>query len=458
MKNLIYVLLVLSTFAACKKKDVVAPAPTSTVKPPEPEIKYDDLVKDSALLQAREIYLWHNQIPASMDARQYADPAAIMTAIRPYSMETGFSQPVDRFSFAIKQSDWQYGNKMKTNNSTAGNTDLGFSVLFNTATDLRVKYVERESAAGRAGIQRGWRITAINGNTKIDTSASSIQMIINAVFNSSSGSFQFRKPDGSSVTLNLSGVAYNEHPVFADRVYALANNRKLGYMVFNSFMGDTTDIYNDFSRVFNSFSSQGVNEVVIDLRYNGGGYVTVAEKLANYLAPAAANGQTMMVQTYNEKYSKYNETVRFRKIGSLNLNRIVFIVSNGTASASELVINSLKPFMPVTLIGPSNTTHGKPVGFFPIPVGSWYVFPVSFKTVNKNGEGNYYNGFPITQRVRDGVDANWGDANESCLAAALNYISGTSGRAPSAPVQEIKKNDNLSVFEFKGTVDPRGLR
>lgn len=451
MKNLFYVLALITVFSACRKKDVTAPVTPTTATPPVAEVKYDDVVKDSALLQAREIYLWHTQIPATMNARQYADPAAIMSAIRPYSIETGFSQPVDRFSFAVKQSEW--------NNSSTGNeNDLGFSVLFNTATDLRVKYVERESAAGRAGVQRGWRVTAINGNSNIDTSAASIQMIINAVFNSSSGNFSFRKPDGSTVNMSLNGIHYNEHPVFADRVYTTPNGRKVGYMVFNSFMGDTLDIYNDFNRVFSNFSQNNVNEVVIDLRYNGGGYVTVAEKLANYLAPASANGQTMMVQTFNSKYSHYNETVKFRKLGGLNLSRVVFIVSNGTASASELLINSLKPFMNVSLIGPSNNTHGKPVGFFPIPVGTWYVFPVSFKTVNKNGEGNYYNGLSIGTRVRDGVDANWGDINESCLSAALNYISGVSGRSTEQPVYNIHKNENLSVYEFKGTVDTRGLR
>lgn len=453
MNKLIYTLAFVVIAASCKKTDVVAPvaAPT-TVSPTVPQVSYHDLLKDSALIHAKDLYLWYKNIPATMNARQYADPSAIMTAIRPYSNEAGFSQPVDRWSFAVEQSEWN-------NNSTGNENDLGFSVLFNTANDLRVKYVEKESAAGRAGIQRGWRVLAINGNTNIDTSASSIQMIISSVFNSSSGNFKFRKNDGSVVDLSLTGIVYNEKPVFVDKVFSLSDGTKVGYMGFNSFMGDTTDTYNEFSRVFSKFSQNNVSELVIDLRYNGGGYVTVAEKLANYLAPSYANGQTMMVESFNDKYSRYNDTKKFRKLGNVNVNRIFFIVSNSTASASELVINSVKPFVDVKLIGPSTATHGKPVGFFPIPVGNWYVFPVSFKTVNKNGEGNYYNGFPVNQRVRDGVDVDWGATNEACLQAALNYIQSGSlqGRTTDETIRTIQKNDLLNN-QFKGTIDTRGIR
>ena len=100
----------------------------------------------------------------------------------------------------------------------------------------------------------------------------------------------------------------------------------------------------------------------------------------------------MMSQIYNSNHSGENSTNHFQKAGSVSLSKVYFIISSSTASASELLINNLKPYMDVRLIGPSKT-HGKPVGFFPIENGEWYVFPVSFRTVNKNGEGNYYNGF-----------------------------------------------------------------
>jgi hypothetical protein len=205
----------------------------------------------------------------------------------------------------------------------------------------------------------------------------------------------------------------------------------------------------------------------VDLRYNGGGYVSVAERLANYLAPSAANGNVMMTQRFNKTYEKYNSTDYFRKRGSLNLNRIFFIVSSGTASASELLVNSLKPYMDVVLLGASKT-HGKPVGYFPVPVGNWYVLPVSFFTVNKNGDGHYYNGMALNNQVADGLDKNWGDLEETSLASAVKYITSGSfrvaetGKASTLEQQRspavVAGNQTLDLPNFKGAVDVRRMK
>lgn len=222
-------------------------------------------------------------------------------------------------------------------------------------------------------------------------------------------------------------------------------------------------MYNSFNRIFNRFAGEGVQDVVVDLRYNGGGYVSVARKLADYLAPASANGGVMMTQKFNQKYTSYNSTDLFRKKGSLNLNRIFFIVSNSTASASELLINSLKPYMDVMLLGASKT-HGKPVGYFPIPLGNWYILPVSFFTVNKAGEGHYYNGMPLNSQVADGLDKDWGDLSETSFASAVNYITTGAFRSitPGQPTQQspavVAGNQTLDAPNFKGAIDVRGLR
>ena len=105
----------------------------------------------------------------------------------------------------------------------------------------------------------------------------------------------------------------------------------------------------------------------------------------------------------------------------LNLNRVFFIVTNGTASASELLINNLKPYMDVKLIG--DTTYGKPVGFFPVDIYNYSIYPISFKTVNSAGNADYYNGFAPDKIAPDGVSKNWGDITEPSLASALKYIS-----------------------------------
>jgi C-terminal processing protease CtpA/Prc len=131
-------------------------------------------------------------------------------------------------------------------------------------------------------------------------------------------------------------------------------------------MGDTTEAYKRFNNVFNQFAAQNVKELIVDLRYNGGGYVSVQEKLANYLVPSGANGALMMKQQFNDKLSEYNETTNFKKLGSLNPTKLIFVVSNKTASASELLINSLKPYIDVKLVGPHKYAW-KAGGFFPLP-------------------------------------------------------------------------------------------
>ena len=440
-------------FSSCKKEESL----TNNLTPPPPAntASQADILKDSTLVYTKDIYFWNDKIPASFNARNYADPAAIMTAIRQYSTEAGFTGPVDRWSFAMNQQEWD-------NVSAGVSEDFGLTVFFRQNGDLRVRAVEKASPAGMAGIKRGWRITKIAGSTNISTD--NANFIVQNVYQSRNTTFTFQKPDGTNVDLALNAASYQEHPLILDSVYSVGS-KKLGYFVFNSFLGDTADIYRNFDRAFGHFASEGVQDVVVDLRYNGGGYVNVAERLANHLAPSAANGGVMMTQKYNQQYSNYNSTKTFRKRGALNLNRLFFIVGSGTASASELLINSLKPYMEVILLGPSKT-HGKPAGYFPIPVGNWYIFPVSFITVNKSGEGNYYSGMALNNQVADGLDKDWGDLSESALASAVRYItSGAFRMAETGKVLQeqqstavISGNEVLDRPNFKGAIDVRGLR
>lgn len=416
--------------------------------------KHNDVVSnevknDSTLNDARDIYLWYNYIPASFNSRNYADPNAIMEGIRAYSQEPGFSTPVDRWSFAMLKTDWD-----NLSNGVGG--DFGLNIFFYTSDDLRVSYVEPDAPAGKAGIKRGWRIKQINGNSNI-TSANA-NAIIQQVYQSGSSTFLFSRANSADTTITLKSSSYKEHPLLFDSVYNTGSS-KTGYFVFNSFLGDTVDIQNQFDRIFNKFEAQGVQDVIVDLRYNGGGYVSVQNMLANYLVPNAGNNGVMLTEEFNDKYVAYDVTENYSKKGNLNLSRLFFIVSQNTASASELLINSLKPYLDVQLIGPTHT-HGKPVGFYGIPVYDWYIFPVSFRTLNKNGEGNYFDGLSLNYQVADGLDKEWGDADESCLASVLHYIgSGNYARLAVTPQQRagltaevLSSNARLGQPKFKGMV------
>lgn len=443
-------LLLINIFISCKKQEVNATTPAA------PVVTSPSQVLDSSLIISKEFYLWYNQIPSTFNASSYADPGKLMEAIRQYSIEPGFTTPVDKWSFAMKQADWNNeSNGIIMNNTNLKITgSFGMTVFFRVEGDLRVKLVEKASPAGQAGIQRGWRITKVNGNINITTANTTF--LSDNIYSTSTSTFTFTKPDGSSVDVTLNTGTYKTQPVYLDTVYTFLN-KKVGYLVFNSFLGDTIQINNDFKRVFANFSSTNVTDVVIDLRYNGGGYVSVQEKLADYLVANSANNGLMFKEQFNDKNPLYNQSTNFHKAGSVNIDHIYFIVSKGTASASELLINNLKPYMDVQLIGPS-ATYGKPVGFFPIAAGEWYVFPVSFKSSNKDGVGEYFNGLQVNSQVADGLDKNWGDITELCLARAIKRITTGSFTGRSSEVfidlpEAVKSsNDKFDAPLFKGSI------
>src|SRR5687768_11258707 len=164
-------------------------------------VSANDKMKDTVIGYTRDIYLWYEQIPANFNARSYTDPTKIMTAIRQYSVEPGFTKPVDRWSFAMKKTEWD-----NVSSGIAG--DFGIDVIFRGDGDLRVKSVEKESPAGKAGVRRGWRITKLNGSSNM-TSANS-NAIVDAVFYSQSTVFEFQKPDGTSMTSTLAATTYQQ--------------------------------------------------------------------------------------------------------------------------------------------------------------------------------------------------------------------------------------------------------
>lgn len=368
-------------------------------------------LNDSAIAIVKEAYLWHTQVPANFNARNFTSLDNLMTAIRQYSVEPGFSAPVDRFSFAIEQEVWD-------DVSSGSAKDFGLGIFFPSDGDLRVRFVERNSPAYLAGIKRGWKITRINNITNI--TASNANEIVNAVYGGSqSVALTLVKQNGESATFNLNAAEYYSDPILMDSIYR-EGAKKTGYLVFNSFLGDPQKIAQSFSQIFNRFSSEGVSDLVLDLRYNGGGFVSVKQDLANWIVPAAANGQLMMRQQFNNNLRQFNETLNFQKKGNLAIGKLYVIVSSSTASASELLINSLTPHMQVIILGPS-ASYGKPVGYFPIPVGKEYIFPVSFRSVNSLGEGNYFNGFIPARQTPDPMDRDWGNSGDPSLSAALKH-------------------------------------
>src|SRR5215204_1685771 len=434
--KLLWQLLLMSSILiiSCKKKDTEAPNPNPTSSTPTKE----DLLRDSVYLYTKEVYLWQDVIPSydQFKPRQYKGSTElesaekVMTAIRNL-------QPLDRFSFVTTQE--QSGGLQ-----TGEDQDFGFFIKAASVDVVSpidsvywfVTYAYAQSSAGLAGVQRGWYISKING-TSLGYDQNSVN-ILNDVFfgTAASANFEFKKPDGSTSALNLSKTSFISNAVLYKNVFDVGG-KKAGYFVFNQFFGQPSRT--ELAQLFTYFQSQNINELIIDLRYNPGGSVETQDTLADLIAPLAANNQTMYKYIFNTTlqnnqhqlirsklgyaniFTSAANTVNFEKAGSLNLSRIFVIVSGGSASASELLINNLKPYMDVKLIG--DTTYGKPVGFFPIPIYNYAIYPISFKTVNSAGSADYYTGFAPDKLVPDGVDKNWGNVDEPCLAAALKYIT-----------------------------------
>jgi C-terminal processing protease CtpA/Prc len=195
----------------------------------------------------------------------------------------------------------------------------------------------------------------------------------------------------------------------------------IGYMVFQDFIDAAKE---EIDKTFAYFRAAGIQELIIDLRYNGGGSVPVAEYLSGWLMGSRHSGKPLVKFIHNKNNHQYDTTVSIpANENSVDLDRIFFIGTQGTASASELIINGVKPYVQSILAG--EPTHGKPVGMYGIYLQSadYVILPVSFRYTNGEGEGDFYNGLVPDLPVPDDITRDFGDKDEDCLESVLHYIS-----------------------------------
>ena len=419
--KLVFVLAILFLVTACKKNHDSG----GNNPPPNPPTE-EELVMDSVYLFSKEVYFWNTIIPGydQFLPRQYKGSTPlesaqkVMDAIRKL-------QPLDRFSFVttIEQS---------SGIQTGQDKDYGFFLKAGSLDQVQpydsvywfVTYVYDQSTAGLAGAKRGWIINKIDG-TQIGYDQASVDILNNTFFGTgTSATFEFLKPDGTTTSANLSKTSFQANSVLYKNVFMNGAN-KVGYLVFNQFFDAPSRT--ELGNAFTYFQTQGITDLVVDLRYNPGGSTETQDTLADLIAPTAANNQKMYTYQFNQQlqsgdfpllktkpgfnnvsFAEDINSVNYAKAGTLNLNRVFFIVTGSTASASELLINNLKPYMDVKLIG--DTTYGKPVGFFPIDLASKYsIYPISFRTINSQGSADYYHGFGPDHLEADGVNKDWGD-------------------------------------------------
>lgn len=476
-QNYLYTLIALLclslTFARCKKEKETETVTTV-------EASRTELTLDSIFLYAKQIYLWNDALPTydAFNPRSYTSYGSGLTAfekelfnITQYKINSSTGKAYEYSASEPTYPKYSYIDDNGTSGSTSlvpsaqsyveldgkGN-DFGIGLSAATVTDIRIRYVNPSSPAAVANLQRGDRVVTINGRTTRADSQTEVNYI-NDAFEASSITLKIEKASGTTTTIALNKASYTTSPVVKKLVIE-KSGKKLGYLVFARF-SDAANAETDLDSAFAQFAKAGVSDLVIDLRYNGGGYVTTAEHLINLIAPSSLKGKVMYTEYYNDMMQKGNasilknlpyydannrlvpytsgvngkfatyadldysvngNTYEFAKEGSLEgIKSVCFIVSGSTASASELTINALKPYMNVKIIG--STTYGKPVGFFGIDIDKYTIYMSNFQTKNANGEGDYFNGMAVDIPATDDVTRDFGDVNETCLAKALAYIT-----------------------------------
>lgn len=329
-------------------------------------------------------------------------------------------KPVDRYSYS--QPTAQYVQFFTEGRQTG----YGYSLTYADAaqTMLKVRYVEPASPVAAAGLQRGETIVSIDGYTPAQIVAGSPAPVTAAGI---PRSFTVTNAAGATRSFTVSSADYPLTPVPINTVYSVpaagGGTAKVGYLLYSQFISGSSAA---LGTAIDNFRAAGVTELVVDMRYNGGGSTGVARNLASMIGGSALNSQTFAQFRYNDKLSANNFALAFTSAGLPaapleGLSRLIFITSPSTASASEILINSLKPFKTVVQIG--GTTFGKPYAFQPRESCGTTFSAVNIDTVNAAGVGGFTSGLAPTCTVADDLNHALGDPAEARLAEALGYVS-----------------------------------
>ena len=347
-------------------------------------------------------YYWADETAKNFDYSTYTSPQALINDLK---------NSKDRWSFAMTKEDY----KNLTSQKSGG---FGFSCQ-DVTTGCHVTYVRIDSPADKIGLKRSDVITKINGkkatHDTIYKTGKELEKIATLTVN--------RKNTHETCNGSVTPRDYT-YKVAKGEVIHTPKNEKVGYLRLDSFMG-AESIVNQIDEAFNNFKKESIKKLVIDLRYNGGGSVTVASKLLDKLSTTHINKEQFTL-AWNDDYKKNNSTYRFEKdSNSLDLEQILFLTTQGSASASELVISAMKPYLSeenVVIIG--DRTHGKPVGMGGKTDGNYYYFLINFVVKNSLGFYDYFEGLPVTSGcdIEDDPFHEMGDPKESMLKAALLYI------------------------------------
>lgn len=413
-----------------------------------------------------EWYLFPDLLDNTVNANNFTTVQAYLDArvapARAQSRDKGFT-----FATSI-----QAENDLINSGSTAG---FGIRLSFDTTNDRLFLSEAFENGPGfGAGLDRGVEITAIGVDANsLQTVAALMaaggpQAVVDALGPSDPGVSRVLRfiKDGVTIEATVTKAEFSLDPI-SDRYGALIINdggRQVGYLNFRTFFPSSAS--NDLRDAWALFNANGVDELIIDFRYNGGGLVSLADKIGDLLGENRV-GQVWSQTILRESKSSENSTELFEnEAQSLQATKIAFITTRSTASASELVINSMIPYLnadSIAIVG--SNTSGKPVGQFAFDFDACdlRIRAVTFQTINANGNGDYFDGLagtvPNFCAANDDIFNQLGDANEDSVAQALDFLEagtcnvitkdGTPGSAQARPQLEALRPAQPTAAQFE---------
>lgn len=354
----------------------------------------------------RDYYLFYADVP-QVNLEEYDD---LQTLIDDLAV-----QPFDRFSYIT---DAAQNTALFEDGELFG---FGWRLIRSSQTDVRFGFVYPQSPIAAENVERGDYLLAINGVHPLDMTGNQWDEFLGTGEEVVTPELTILSKAGEERVISVTKEIFLLDTVLDSRVIDNGGS-KTGYMAFTSFLETSND---EIDTAFEEFEDSGVTELVLDLRYNGGGRISVANKLASKIVGPELAGQIFAEISFNDKYS--SENVEYNLVPPtfpLSLSRVVVLSTSSTCSASEMIINGLKPFIDVVQIG--STSCGKPYGSSPHEGCGKAMNALQFRFVNASGVGDYYEGIPADCAASDDTQYPLGDVQEEMLATALNYINNAS--------------------------------
>lgn len=373
-----------------------------------------------------DMYLWNDLLPQNIDRNNEFDPEQYFEKL--------LFKPTDRWSYitddyqglinSFKGIEKSFGHNFKLFLLPGSNDILGV-----------VKYVVPDSPAAQAGMKRGDKFYKVNGSV-LNSSNYRELLFESDNYTLTLGEFNANGQITHVEDISLNSIVITENPIFIHKTIDYEGDI-IGYFSYNQFI---TDYEDSLVRVFQEFNNDNISNLVLDLRYNPGGSINTAILLSSMIAPASVvqNNDIFSRLMWNDEVTAYliqeygedSEHVISKFITpevNLDLNKVYILITSNSASASELVINCLDPYMEVILIGAENTT-GKYVGSITINDDDadhdWAMQPIVLKTANVNGVSDYSDGFAPHYVIEDDFDAALGTLSEDMLVRSIELITG----------------------------------